>query len=199
MESGRQLRLRLNRIRRGIAATLGFCLSCVLLLGGTLHGLDPNKHVTQYIHNSWRIQDHSAPNGMASIGQTSDGFLWLTSLSKRMYRFDGIRFLPWALSVDGKNIDRFVTVYGDHADGLWALDSNNEIVHVKKGLVTSHFVLKDSPLQGGISEDGEGRIVGCARRLLRHPTLLRHGPRSQVFGKVGWNVASFRGLASGRW
>src|SRR5271167_3009809 len=79
-----------------IAATLGCCLTCVLLLAGPAHALDPNKRLTQYIHTSWRIQDGSLPAGMLAITQTSDGFLWFSASAQGVYRFDGVRFLPWA-------------------------------------------------------------------------------------------------------
>ena len=53
--------------------------------------------ITQYMHTSWRIQDGSLPSGMYSITQTSDGFLWFVSLPGDIYRFDGVRFVPWHL------------------------------------------------------------------------------------------------------
>ena len=43
-----------------IAATLGSCFACVVLLAGTVHALDPNKRVTQYMHTAWRTQDGSS-------------------------------------------------------------------------------------------------------------------------------------------
>ena len=49
--------------------------------------------LTQYMHTSWRIQDGSAPAGMFSITQTSDGFLWFVAMGRNdLYRFDGVRF-----------------------------------------------------------------------------------------------------------
>ena len=73
------------------------CAFLLYLSFGTapVHALDPNKRVTQYIHTAWRTQDGSLPAGMYHIAQTSDGFLWFLSLPADIYRFDGIRFLPW--------------------------------------------------------------------------------------------------------
>src|SRR5271166_4107993 len=85
-----------------IAATVGSCLTCVLLLSGPAHALDSNKRVTQYMHTAWRIQDGSAPAGMSSITQTSDGFLWFSSQRQDIYRFDGVRFVPRTVSFNGK-------------------------------------------------------------------------------------------------
>ncbi len=130
MGSRRPLPLRSKWPRTAIAATLGSCLTCVLLLAGAVHALDPNKRLTQYIHKSWRIEDGSAPAGMFSIAQTSDGFLWFAALGQGLYRFDGFRFLPRSLSFDGKSVNPVVNVYGDRAGGLWALGPN-EILHRK--------------------------------------------------------------------
>jgi signal transduction histidine kinase/ligand-binding sensor domain-containing protein len=140
-----------------IAATLGACLTCVLLLAGTVHALDPNKRLTQYMHTSWRIQDGSAPAGMFSVAQTSDGFLWLTSVSQGMYRFDGIRLVPWTLPVDDRTIGHIVSVHGDHAGGLWAV-GEHEVFHLKGGVVVSHFALEGQVRTGNISEDPDGSL-----------------------------------------
>ena len=80
--SRRPLLLRFKWACAAIAATLGWCLTCVLLLAGAVHALDPNKRLTQYIHTSWRIQDGSLPAGMFSITQTSDGFLWFSAIAQ---------------------------------------------------------------------------------------------------------------------
>src|SRR5271166_2401059 len=119
-----------HRWRITTAAALACHLSCVLLLAGPVHALDPNKRLTQYLHTSWRIQDGSAPAGIEAIAQTRDGYLWFSSDSQGLYRFDGVRFVPWILSPNGKPINSIVKVYGDYAGGLWALGAR-EIVHLK--------------------------------------------------------------------
>jgi signal transduction histidine kinase/ligand-binding sensor domain-containing protein len=126
-------------------------------MAGPAYALDPDKRVTQYIHTAWRIQDGSAPDGMFSIAQTSDGFLWFTSASQGMYRFDGVRLLPWTLAVDGKTIDHVVSFHADHAGGLWAL-GEHEIFHQKGGVVTSHFALEVQQRNENISVDPDGSL-----------------------------------------
>src|SRR5271157_2577888 len=157
MGSRRPLLLRFKWACAAIAATLGSCLTCVLLLAGPVHALDPNKRLTQYMHTSWRIQDGSAPVGIEAISQTLDGYLWLSSDSQGLYRFDGVRFLPWTLSPNGKTINTIVKVYGDHAGGLWAL-GNSEIVHLKGGVVTSRFELEGLQSFQNMSEDPDGSL-----------------------------------------
>src|SRR5208283_4856457 len=151
------LPLRLNWPFAAIAAMLASYLTCVLLLSGSVRALDPNKRLTQYMHTSWRIQDGSAPVGIEAISQTLDGYLWLSSDSQGLYRFDGVRFLPWTLSPNGKTINTIVKVYGDHAGGLWAL-GEREIVHLKAGVVTSHFNLDGLQQFQQISEAPDGSL-----------------------------------------
>ena len=129
-----------------------------LLLGtAPVHALDPNKRLTQYMHTSWRIQDGSAPSGIEAIAQTLDGYLWLSSDSQGLYRFDGVRFVPWTLSPNGKTIKAIVSVYGDHAGGLWTLGAR-QVVHLKSGVVTSQFNLDGLQQFQQISEDPDGSL-----------------------------------------
>ena len=169
----RQLLLLRVRWPRTTLVLVGRYLACILFLAGALHALDPNKRLTQYLHTSWRTQDGSAPPGIEAIAQTLDGYLWLSSDSQGLYRFDGVRFVPWTLSSNGKTIKAIVNVYGDHAGGLWAL-GEREIVHLKGGVVTSHFNLDGLQQFQQISEDADGslwvvrgRIAGSDAPLCR--------------------------------
>ena len=167
-----------------IAATLGSCFACVLLLAGTVRALDPNKRLTQYMHTSWRTQDGSAPAGIEAIAQTSDGYLWFSSDSQGVYRFDGVRFLPWTLASNGKTINKIVSVYGDHAGGLWAL-GEREIAHLKGGVVTSHFDLDGLQQFQQISEDPDGSLwIVRGRTAVSDAPLCRITDRAvKCFGK----------------
>src|SRR5664280_891180 len=143
MGSRRPLLLRFNWARGPIAATLASWLTSVLLLAGAVHALDPNKRITQYVHTAWRYSDHTAPDPMYAIGQTSDGFLWFVSAD--LYRFDGVRFLQRGVPGGGMSFEdptnvfgQILNVYGDHAGGLWVLGVHG-IVRLKDGIVTSHF------------------------------------------------------------
>ena len=150
------LLLRFKRPHATIETTVGCCLIFVFLVGGPAHALDPNKRLTQYIHTSWRIQDGSAPAAdMVSITQTSDGFLWFVA-ARGLYRFDGVRFVPWALPA-GISVRRISNVFGDHSGGLWVV-GDDEIVHMKEGMVRSHFELKGVQSTQNISEDSDGSL-----------------------------------------
>ena len=141
--------------RAAAAATLASCLALLMLLAAPVHALDPNKRLTQYIHTAWRTQDGSLPAGMYHITQTSDGFLWFLSLPTDIYRFDGVRFLPWRLPA-GVPIDRSMNIFADHAGGLWVLGPR-DIIRLKGAAVSSHFQLEGGMFQS-VSEAPDGSL-----------------------------------------
>ena len=155
MASRRPLLLRFLWPRTRIAAALGASLIFLLFVADAVHALDPNKRITQYAHTSWRIQDGSAPSGMYAIAQTSDGFLWFLSLPGEIYRFDGVRFVSWHLPA-GVPFKRMENAFADHSGGLW-LWGRHDIVHLKDGVITSHFKLEGDKFQR-ISEDPDGSL-----------------------------------------
>ena len=173
--SRRPLLLRFKRPRTAMAATLAACLTWVLLFPDTVHALDPNKRLTQYLHTSWRIQDGSAPSGMFTVAQTSDGFLWFSTYSPTIYRFDGVRFLPRHFPYKGGSSNKVIKVFGDHAGGLWAVGSR-EIAYIKDGAVTSDFQLDGFSSFQNVSEDPDGSlwIVRAGCEYLGLGSLSRH-------------------------
>ncbi|HTR25855.1 MAG TPA: two-component regulator propeller domain-containing protein [Terriglobales bacterium] len=181
MASHRLLLLSLRKLRTAIAATLASCFACVLLLAAPVHALDPNKRLTQYIHTSWRIQDGSLPTGMHEIKQTSDGFLWLVSLPGDIYRFDGVRFVQWHLPA-GVPFKSASNVLADHAGGLWVV-GHPELVHLKDGVVTSHFQLEGTMFQT-VSEDRDGSLWMVRSRAPDAPLCQVTDLSFQCFGKA---------------
>ncbi len=183
MASRRWLLLRVSWPRTTTAAALACHLTCVLLLAGAAHALDPNKHITQYIHTSWRIQDGSLPAGMFAITQTSDGFLWFSALEQGVYRFDGVRFFPWVppAKIGSFHIDE---VFSDHAGGLWVI-GDHEIAHVKDGAVIAYFELEGIGGHAGISRDPDGSlwITRASNRVSDAPLCHITDRAAKCFGK----------------
>lgn len=136
-----------------------------------VHALDPNKHLTQYVHTAWRTQDGSLPSGMFSITQTSDDFLYLLSLP-------GDRFVPSRvpLGLSGK-------VFADTAGGLWVVA--DELVHLNHGIVVSHFKLKGIHGFQSVSSDADGTLWVSLRRGLIHKLCYRN----QTHARCGSHTA----------
>jgi len=176
---------------------LSGCLACILLAAGTAHALDPNQHLTQYIHTSWRTQDGSAPAAdMFSIAQTSDGFLWFVA-ARGLYRFDGVRFVPWALP-STVSMHAIANVFGDRSGGLWAV-GDDEIVYLKGGIVSSHFELRGVQSTQNISEDPDGSlwVVRGSLKSLDSPLCHVTYQALKCFGKAdGIPIAPINSLLS---
>ena len=166
-----------------IAAMLGSCFAYLLLLTGSVHALDPNERLTQYIHTSWRIQDGSLPAGMFAITQTSDGFLWFSASGQGVYRFDGVRFLPWVPPAKIGSI-HIEEVFADHAGGLWAI-GDHEIAHVKDGAVIAYFNLEGIGGHAGISRDPDGSLwlTRASNRVIDAPLCHITDRAAKCFGK----------------
>ena len=99
----------------------GHFLSLLLFLFAvsSVWAVDPSRHITQYAHTAWRIQDGVFSGAPNTITQTADGYLWIGTQAG-LLRFDGVRFVPWT-SPDGKHLpsSSVVSLLGARDGGLW--------------------------------------------------------------------------------
>jgi len=79
-----------TRLERLLLCALFACLATSLA-----RAIDPNNHISQYAHTAWRIQDGVFAGTPRVLAQTTDGYLWIGTISG-LVRFDGVRFVPWA-------------------------------------------------------------------------------------------------------
>lgn len=56
--------------------------------------LDPARHITQYAHSAWRMEDGSFNSTPSTIVQTPDGYMWIGTADGVM-QFDGVHFVRW--------------------------------------------------------------------------------------------------------
>jgi signal transduction histidine kinase/ligand-binding sensor domain-containing protein len=132
-----------------------------LFLGRTLLALDPNKTITQYAHTAWRIQEGHVPPAMLSLGQTTDGYLWIGTQSG-LFRFDGVRFVPWTAPA-GSNLpdQRVYGLLGARDGSLW-IGTGAGLAQWKDGKLK---VLAKEGRFGALLEDHHGVIwAGHTRR-----------------------------------
>jgi signal transduction histidine kinase/ligand-binding sensor domain-containing protein len=82
-------------------------------------GVDPNRHISQYAHTAWRLQDGVFSGSPLAIAQTTDGYLWVGTQSG-LFRFDGVRFVPWS-SKDGTQLPSSIvfSLLGASDGSLW--------------------------------------------------------------------------------
>src|SRR5580698_4934204 len=130
-------------------------VSWLLLLGlVACNGLalDPNKRITQYRHNAWKVQDGMLPDGPEWISQTADGYLLMGSRVMGVYQFDGVRLLPSAAPASVLHRLNQINAKGG---GFWASEARG-ITHFVGTRVISYFDLHGAPYK--MIEDADGSV-----------------------------------------
>src|ERR1700688_2894740 len=86
-----------QRRKRPMRALLlrSLCFLFLLLATSSAWSLDPDRHISQYGHTAWRIQDGFFGGTARSITQTTDGYIWIGTKAG-LFRFDGVRFVSWS-------------------------------------------------------------------------------------------------------
>jgi signal transduction histidine kinase/CheY-like chemotaxis protein/ligand-binding sensor domain-containing protein len=85
-------------------------------LGGLAHGLDPQRNIDQYGHDTWTSQNGLPGEAVYQILQSQDGYLWLRT-SAGLVRFDGVRFVLTDPVVGNRAVDEPVKAICIGADG----------------------------------------------------------------------------------
>ena len=139
--------------------SLRYVLTCsflhlLLLTGMSGYALDPSKRITQYQHRVWRVQDGVLPNSPDWISQTTDGYLQVGGHSTGVYRFDGVRFVPWSSSLAPNRVASFFFLPSKNG-GFWIGDSHG-VSRVKRERVIAHFDLPGTA--GPMIEDVDGSL-----------------------------------------
>ena len=93
------------------------CLS-LLLAARPGWGVDSARHISQYGHTAWRVQDGAFAGAPSAITQTADGYMWIGT-ENGVVRFDGVRFTPW--KPDGSELPSsdILDVLGARDGSLW--------------------------------------------------------------------------------
>ena len=100
---------------------------CALLLGlptsarsqTVTPGLDPQKPISQYVHDAWQIDQGLPQNSVMAMAQTRDGYLWVGT-EAGVARFDGIAFTAYNSTNSGLTDNYVNSLMADGEDNLWA-------------------------------------------------------------------------------
>jgi signal transduction histidine kinase/DNA-binding response OmpR family regulator/ligand-binding sensor domain-containing protein len=93
-----------------------FLLIVLVCLTRLAYGLDPQRNIDQYSHDTWTSQDGLPGEAVYQILQDSGGYLWLRT-SAGLVRFDGVRFVVVNPVVDGHPVNEPVRAICIGADG----------------------------------------------------------------------------------
>jgi signal transduction histidine kinase/ligand-binding sensor domain-containing protein len=138
-----------------IPKRLPLILLWLLSAAYSLSALDPTKHISQYAHTAWRMQDGVFSGSPNAITQTEDGYLWIGTQSGLM-RFDGVRFVPWT-PTDGNRLpsSRVKSLLGARDGSLW-IGTMVALAHWKNGHLITYAATAGSV--EAILEDRAGTI-----------------------------------------
>src|SRR6185503_5015334 len=86
-------------------------------------GLDPQRPISQYLHDIWTIDQGLPQNGILAIAQGPDGYLWLGT-EAGLVRFDGVSFTTFTTATTSGLKDNYVSFVamdatGDVLAGTW--------------------------------------------------------------------------------
>ncbi len=113
--------------------------------------IDPNRTLSQYIHNSWGM-DKGFPGGsVTSIAQTPDGYLWIGT-DTGIIRFDGINFHTFDAKSATPAIGPVRKLLVDRQGTLWILLQNTKLLRYRGGT----FDLVRGEAENGITALAEG-------------------------------------------
>ncbi len=111
-------------------AILGLAL-CLAVPGSAL---DPNRVVSQYLHDSWGAERGLPGESITALAQTSDGYLWIGT-DKGLVRFDGLNFRQFERAYpDPMLIGAVRTLVVDASDNLWILQQNTQVFRYHNGI-----------------------------------------------------------------
>jgi PAS domain S-box-containing protein len=82
-------------------------------------GLDPKKPISQYVHDTWTIDQGLPQNSVFAIAQGGDGYLWLGT-EAGLVRFDGVSFTTFTSANTAGLLDNYVNAIAvDRSSNVW--------------------------------------------------------------------------------
>jgi ligand-binding sensor domain-containing protein/signal transduction histidine kinase len=148
----------------------------------TAWAVDPDKQISQYGHNAWRIQDGVFSGAPNAIAQTTDGYLWIGTQSG-LVRFDGVSFVPY-IPLKGTLLSSGIFSLLAGADGSLWIGTSTNLAHLQNGNVTNY--LDAEGRVNSIVQGHDGRIWITRSRVHddKGPLCEVQGPSLRCYGKA---------------
>ena len=144
-------------LARGVALASA---AIVLGLPSPARALDPEKAVTQYMHEVWQTEQGLPQNTVTAIVQTPDGYLWLGT-REGLVRFDGVRFTVFDTRTTPELGHSFVLcLLVDRAGRLWIGTSGGGLVRLEGKRFTRYATESGLPSEqvSALFEGRDGRL-----------------------------------------
>ena len=95
--------------------------------------IDPNRLISQYMHERWGIERGFTGGSVSSISQTADGYLWIGT-EKGLMRFDGLTFRLFQQGVSASlPLGPVQGLTADDSGNLWIVLQNTRILRYHDG------------------------------------------------------------------
>jgi signal transduction histidine kinase/streptogramin lyase len=127
----------------------------------------PPRPITQLVHTRWSLKE-GAPTEIRALAQTTDGYLWLGTLSG-LVRFDGVRFVPFVpRSGDSLPATGIRSLLAARDGSLWITWSGGRVSRLRDGRVISYGEQNGLAVAYALTESRSGILVaGTAKGLAR--------------------------------
>jgi hypothetical protein len=127
------------------------------------YAVTPDRHIYQYGHRSWTIDDGYLRSAAHVIAQDRDGYLWIGT-DNGLCRFDGVRFVLW-MPPAGMHLPspRIVSLLADSDGALW-IGTEAGLAHWNRGRLENDLEHEgwifgfEQDHDGAVSEDREGTL-----------------------------------------
>src|SRR5207237_2302215 len=91
----------------------------ISIAGTPAYALDPDKAITQYVHEIWTTEYGLPQNTVTAVAQTPEGFRWLGT-GFGLVRFDGLRFTIFnSRNTPALKNDDIRSLLVDRSGNLW--------------------------------------------------------------------------------
>jgi len=164
---------------------------------GSAFGLDPNRTISEYVHDSWGSEKGFPSSSVSTIAQTADGYLWIGT-DKGLLRFDGMNFRKFDQAIPSSvPIGPVQKLEADAHGNLWILLPSTKLLRYHDG--SFDFIQGDA--ENGItamtrSPDGDLLISSLAIGTLRYDgERFVRWTSAQALGTAGSNADLNTGAA----
>jgi ligand-binding sensor domain-containing protein/signal transduction histidine kinase len=137
-----------------------FCLVVWALHATQVFALDPARGLTQYVHDTWSVQDGLPQNAAYTVAQDGEGYLWVAQ-RQGLVRFDGHTFTPFPFGVSSRRETPAIHALHASGKGLWVGTGSPGVVYrIEKGRIAREQALPgDAPPQvQALREDRAGTL-----------------------------------------
>jgi ligand-binding sensor domain-containing protein/signal transduction histidine kinase len=135
--------------------------------------IDPNRTLSQYLHDSWGTERGLPGGPVSAIAQTPDGYLWIGT-DKGLVRFDGLNFRLFDQANPGSYVIGPVRkLLTDPQENMWVLLRTTKLFRYHDGT----FELSRGEAENGITAMGQGGAGAVLFSSLAMGTLKYDGGR----------------------